>query len=146
MKLNWGKSIVLFFIVFITLCICFIIFSLQQNNDLVSGDYYQQGADYTKQMQLKQRSQIYADSIKVFGGTDGCKIVLKPSITSVANNLKVSFYRSDDKKRDFARTIGQPVDTLLFPPSDFVKGHYSVSISWVVQNNQFGIEKDLTIK
>ena len=50
MKLNWGNSIFLFLIIFVALGIAFIVFSFSKSNDLVTADYYQQGADYTHQI------------------------------------------------------------------------------------------------
>ncbi len=38
MKLNWGQSIFVFFVIFVSLGVVFIIFSLRQNNDLVEDD------------------------------------------------------------------------------------------------------------
>ena len=65
MKLNWGYSIILFFVVFCSVMIGIMIFAFRQTNDLVTEDYYEKGADYTRQMELNSRSAAYQDSIQI---------------------------------------------------------------------------------
>ena len=48
MKINWGTAIVLFLAVFFCLMAVFVTFALRQNNDLVTDDYYEKGANYSQ--------------------------------------------------------------------------------------------------
>ena len=52
MRLNWGKSLILFFVIFFAWVLYFVLFAIRQNDDLVSDDYYQKGAKYSEQIFL----------------------------------------------------------------------------------------------
>ena len=44
------------------------VFSFRQNIDLVERDYYDKGANYTEQIEINKRSEIYQDSINTKAG------------------------------------------------------------------------------
>jgi hypothetical protein len=145
MKFNWGHSIVVFFGIFISLAIMFIIFSLKQNNDLVEKDYYKKGADYTSQMIINQRSKLYEDSVSIIMSGEYATIKLASSIVSKADTLNTLFFRPSDKKLDnFFSTVitGETVDISL---SGFVRGRYIVQLSWTISGDEFMLKRDVFI-
>ena len=101
MKLNWGQSIFLFFVIFISLAAAFIIFSLRQNNDLVTDDYYEKGADYTHQMEINSRSVVYQDSIKLSDQNYLLIARFSKSIDMMTDTMRIYFFRPSDRKSDF---------------------------------------------
>ena len=48
MKFNWGTGIFTFIIIFLLLCVAFIIFAVRQGVNLVHDDYYEKGVDYSE--------------------------------------------------------------------------------------------------
>lgn len=130
---------------FVLLSVAFIIFSLNQSEDLVSKDYYDQGADYSKQMEVNNRSFIYKDSISVIQVNSTVDVNLCQSLASSGDSLFVFFYRPSDKKSDLK--IKFPMtEHFSIPASQLKTGRYLVKISWHHLDSLYNIEKEIAIK
>lgn len=143
--MNWGQSIFLFFIVFIALAVTFIIFSLNINNDLVSENYYDKGANYTNQMEIDLRSKIYEDSIGFKYKNDSVFIDLPNSLKKI-DSLFVYFYNPSNKI--FDNNIVFKVDSNINLKSGLIlsKGRYIISFQWRFFNDNYEINKTVFIK
>ena len=146
MKLNWGQSIFIFLIGFLLLAIVFIVFSLRQNNDLVTNDYYEKGADYTNQMEITNRSSVFSDSIQLLNQNTNLLVRFSDSINQMTDSMHIYFYRPSDKKLDvqFWETIGP--DSLIISKERFAKGRYKVQFQWIFDRNSYLVEKDFFIE
>ncbi len=145
MKFHWGKGILVFFIFFLSLCATFIIFSLRQNNDLVTDDYYEKGANYSEQIETRRRSAIYEDSVQILQENQIIQIRLSHSIVSQADSLRIYFYRSSDKSEDlFIRKeiVSSPIE---INAQALVHGRYQVNVSWTSQQQLFEITRTLDV-
>jgi hypothetical protein len=145
MKLNWGNSILIFIIVFLSICTVFIIFSLRQNNDLVSDNYYREGADYSSRLEVVTRSQPYYDSILVLQRTEYIALYPAASILSGSNKFDIWFYRPSGKESDLKAEISIESDSLVISKSALTRGRYLLKIGWLMDDLEFAIEKDLFI-
>jgi hypothetical protein len=144
MKLNWGTGIFIFIIIFLVLCGVFIVFSFNQNNDLVATDYYEQGAGYSKQIEINKRSAIYADSIQVVDYDSVVVAYVCKSIIQSSDSLELYFFRPSDKAHDFI-AMQAITDSIKLPKTKFIHGRYKVILSWKQNNNKFMVEKDIFI-
>jgi len=145
MKFNWGHGILTFIIIFLILSVVFIVFSLRQSTDLVSDDYYDQGAGYSKQIEINKRSYPYRDSILVSKTRAEVQIVLCKSLMNAGDTLNVYFYRPSDKKADLKLKF--PMDRAIALPSKELKnGRYVVKMSWLHKRDVYGIDKEVFIK
>lgn len=145
MRFNWGTGILLFFTVFLALAFTFIVFSFKQNNDLVTDDYYEKGADYSTQIAINKRSFLYADSIRVKTGNGHVQILLSESILSQADSLNAYFYYAASKENDVTTNFVSLGDTLLLNKSAFAHGRYIAKIHWTMQNEKYYLEKTVFI-
>jgi hypothetical protein len=145
-KINWGTGIVIFFIVFISLAIGFIVFSLRQEHDLVDEDYYRKGAEYSVQIAINQRSENYMDSVRVFVTGDFVQVDLCISLLQNIDSLHLVFYRPSDKDLDYSFS-SKIVDSsgIKVPKSKLVNGRYLVKLSWMLQGNKYMLQKQLFI-
>jgi len=146
MKLNWGQSIFLFFVVFISLAISFIIFSLRQNNDLVTDNYYEKGATYSKQMEINGRSAVYNDSIHLTNRNNKIVARFSKSINQMADTMHISFFRPSDKKYDYNFNCLLVTDSLEIEKSKLAKGRYKVKFRWGLGNKCYMTEKEFFIE
>ena len=146
MKLNWGQSIFLFFVVFITLAIAFIIFSLRQNNDLVTIDYYEKGADFTRQMEVNNRSAIYIDSIRLLNQNPGLVACFSQSIRQMTDTIQINFYRPSNKEFDFDLKAFIRSDSLHIDKARLQKGRYKVKFQWNYRNEIYQVEKEFFVE
>jgi hypothetical protein len=145
-KLNWGYSILIFLIGFLTLSIGFIVFSFRQNNDLVTNDYYEKGADYTNQMEITNRSAVFADSIQLLNQNTNLLVRFSDSIDQMTDSIHIYFYRPSDKKLDvqFWETLRS--DSLIIGKEQLAKGRYQVQFQWKYNRKSYLVEKDFFIK
>ena len=142
MKLNWGTAIILFFILFFTLMIGFIVFSFRQNNDLVTPDYYDKGADYTHQMEINNRSAIYADSISINISKQSVIARFAKSFAIHSDSMEINFYRPSDKKLDYKIVTRIASDSIILDKERIKAGHYRVIFSWSHDEKEYQTEKD----
>ena len=145
MKFNWVHGILIFIILFLMLSVAFIIFALNQPQDLVSEDYYNQGADYTKQMEVNSRSNLYRDSINIALLDKDVQVKLCKSLASSADTIKIYFYRPSDKEADI-RMKCLMSEAISIPASKLQHGRYVVKMSWTHRGELFNVDKDLTIE
>lgn len=145
MKLNWGNYITIFIGLFLTLCTIFIIFSLRQNRDLVTDNYYEDGADFTRQMEINKRSAVYSDSITVTIGETLVVIELPGTISKSTKTIKCNFYRPSDKGYDYIKEFENPGNSLTIERSNLKKGRYILKLTWEMGAEDFLVEKNIFI-
>jgi hypothetical protein len=131
---------------FLALSIVFIVFSFRQNNDLVTNDYYEKGADYSNQMEITNRSSVFSDSIQLLNQNTNLLVRFSDSINQMTDSMHIYFYRPSDKKLDvqFWETIGP--DSLIISKERFAKGRYKVQFQWIFDRNSYLVEKDFFIE
>ncbi len=145
MKFNWGHGIFIFMTVFILLGVAAIIFSINQSEDLVSDDYYDKGADYSQQIEVNKRSDIYQDSINIDIVNSNIEVAICQSLKASTDTLLMHFYNPSDKKSDIK--LKYPMSgTISIPASTFKSGRYEVKMSWTNLNNLFNLKKEILIK
>ena len=127
-KLNWGTSIFIFIIVFLTLCTVAIIFSLRHDIDLVTDDYYEEGADYTSAMELKERSKIYNDSLSVTTAEGSLSLELA-SCFAFVDRIDLWFYRPSDRDSDYRTWLKPSVGENTIGTESLAGGRYVLYIS-----------------
>lgn len=145
MKLNWGHGIVIFFGVFISLAVIFIIFSLKQNNDLVEKDYYRKGADYTAQMIINQRSEVYKDSVDLLVSDNYMLVELASTIVEGADSLNLFFFRPSDERLDNQFKTSLVNETIEIALSNFIHGRYIVQLGWNLDGEEYMLKRDVFI-
>ncbi|QQS52425.1 MAG: FixH family protein [Bacteroidota bacterium] len=146
MRLNWGRAIVIFFVLFISLAIFFIVFALRQNNDLVTDDYYEQGANYTTQIKTNARSVIYSDSIQTARLEEFFLVFLSPTLVNQTDTLKLHFYYPNGKQHDFSVAIPNPDDTLKVATRRLTPGRCILKINWTMNQLEYYVEKPVFIE
>ena len=142
MKLNWGYSIILFFILFFTVMIGFVIFSFRQSTDLVTEDYYEKGAAYTSQMEVNDRSAIYKDSIGLTNENERIITRFSNSITQMADTMNIYFYRPSDKKSDYKITAPIQNNSVSINKNHLASGRYIAKFQWNSGLNRYEVEKE----
>ena len=145
MKLHWGNAITIFFVIFLSLAIYFIIFSLRQNRDLVSENYYNDGAEYTKQIYINERSSFFKDSLTINITEHNIEFAFCDSITKNSNTIYANFYRPSNKKFDYKIKFDTKSGNYLVDKSELEKGRYIVTLSWKMNTLNYEITNDLFV-
>ena len=145
MKINWGRALIIFFIIFFVWVFSFVFFAMRQNNDLVSDDYYQKGAKYTDQININQRSLAYQDSIQISITGNQVQIDLAKGLTTSAGTLQLYFFRSSDKTKDLRLNFKAAESPFLIDKTQLLHGRYQVYLSWSLKNEKFSVVKVLDV-
>jgi len=145
-KLNWGKSLVIFFIVFFAWVLYFVLFALRQTNDLVTDDYYQKGAKYTEQINIDRRSVPFQDSIHIDLSGKELRISLSQTMTVGNDSVEVYFFRSSDKTKDLKLSFRKSSSPFLVDASRLMHGRYMVYFSWIERQEKYNITKTVDVE
>ena len=145
-KFNWGTGIFIFIMIFLTLAISFIIFSLQFDANLVHDDYYEKGVNYSNQIEIKKRSAEYFNNIKISENQDYIIVSFENFKTRKIENCLIHFFRHTDKKKDFKSKPNKSFDEILIAKDKLSLGRYIIKISWEMDNQQYLVEKEYSIK
>ena len=145
MKLHWGNAITIFFVIFLSLAFYFIYFAINQNNDLILDDYYEKGAEYTKQIYINERSIPFKDSIKINESNDSIEFYFCDSIINNSNTIFVNFYRPSNKQFDFTTKFNSNSKIFILSKSKLKKGRYIVKLSWKINTFDYEITRNVFV-
>lgn len=146
MKLNWGKSIVIAFALFIGFILYFV-FKVQSNskydNELVVEEYYKHDAKYGDEMVLLQNtvSLVEKPSIKILPAA--IEIVFPEQFNPQKVSGKVSFYRPSAKKLDFSSLLKLSGQSMLIPKKDLAGGRWDISLSWNYEGKSYLMKQQI---
>lgn len=137
MKINWGTSIIIAFVLFMSF-ILFFVFKVQSDtkydNDLVVEEYYKHDIHFSDEMVRVQNAENLVQKPTVLETNEGIEIVF-PEVFS-PDKIKgiVSLYRPSNKRLDFEIPISMSNPTLLIPKLKLVGGRWDINMEW----NYFG--------
>lgn len=75
MKFNWGTGIVIVIVIFIGAMIGIIVFSMSQQVNLVSPDYYPKGVNHEEHLQKQRNLVILGAKVECKKEQDSLKII-----------------------------------------------------------------------
>ncbi|MEZ0487288.1 FixH family protein [Fibrella aquatica] len=138
--MNWGKSIVLVFIVFAGFIGSLVYLMTRERIDLVRKDYYQDEITYQKQIDRVARTART--------GNDSA-LTLDPERQQIALNLPagwekgtLTFYRPSDSLKD--RTIRLVSNQRAVSTAGLVPGIWRAQLSWSVGGEEYYYEETFT--
>ncbi|WNM20375.1 FixH family protein [Flavobacterium capsici] len=140
MKINWGKGIVIAFVLFMSF-ILFFVFKVQTNhkydNELVVDKYYQKELLVNNDIQKEQNAQNLNEGVSLT--TDGNSIIIDfpASFDFSKINGKVSLYRPSSQKLDFEMPVSLSSPRLLIPKSKLADGRWDIAIDWNYQGTNY---------
>jgi hypothetical protein len=146
MKLNWGNGLIIFFAIFFIWVFSFVFFAMRQNNDLMSDDYYDKGANYTDQIDINKRSVTYQDSIQISKTANQVQIVLSKGLALSGDSIFMYFFRSSDKTKDLRLVFKAIESPFLINTEKLFHGRYQVSLTWILRNEKYGVTKTLDVE
>ena len=138
--MNWGKWIVLSFILFALFIGVLVAICVRQDVSLVADDYYKQELDYQRQIDRSVNTE---------------QLEIKPEISIVNNSLQVYFLNFDDVQAgelilfrpsnpasDMVFELKTTSDTLqVFDLSAQQKGMYKARLKWSMNDKEYYLEK-----
>ena len=147
-KNPWPVGLVLFFIVFASYIVGFVIFACRQKMDLVRADYYDQEIRFQKQIDRVQRSApILADADINYNRAGDVVTVRLPSVKDEHGGGTGSFYRPSAATMDDSVELG--LDTngqQSMSVHSLCAGLWKVRVQWRMLGREYYFEKPIVIK
>ena len=144
----WPVGLILFFIVFTTYIVGFVIFASSQKMDLVRADYYDQEIRFQQQIDRVQRSApILANADIDYDRTGDFVTVRLPSVKYDDGGGTVAFYRPSDASLDASVKLGlDPHGSQSVSVHSLRAGLWKVRIQWKADGREYFFEKAIVIK
>jgi len=125
--MNWGKSIVLCFVLFATFVGIMSYKMASAKIDLVQKDYYQKELDYQIHINRVANSASFKKEKTMTYLPD--KQVLQIEFPTPVRQGKITFFRPSDKSLDFTVPIHKK-SLIKYSTANLKKGTWKVQIAW----------------
>lgn len=137
--MNWGKSIVLSFILFMSFTGYLAYKMATSKVDLVRSNYYQTELEYQKHIdKIKNSRQFKTNKIMNYSPENEELII---SFPHQVKSGEVIFYRSSDNNLDLKIPI-KNTKTFNYSTKNLQHGHWKVQINWTDGALDYFVEND----
>lgn len=135
--MNWGKSIILVFVLFAGFIGTMVVLMTRERVDLVRDDYYQTEVAYQQQIDRLGRTAKLAQAPALY--PNDAQQQLDLHLPAGWEKGKLTFYRPNDRRLD--RTVSlQPGQTQV-STATLAKGHWRIELNWSVGSQEFYCEQ-----
>ena len=140
--MNWGKSIVVTFILFAGFIGSMVFLMSRQRVDLVRDDYYQDELNFQRQINRINNAATWNTDTAITYRPQWQQVIVKLPASIRKGN--VTFYRPADRRLDVTVPIadhapnGQVVST-----ASLAKGYWRIQVTWSDGEQEYYAEKEL---
>ena len=145
MKLNWGHSIIIVYVLFVGGILLLAYNSSQQKFDLVQTDYYGAELKYQKVIDATQRANNLAEALQVEANGSLLHVTLPKNLQMSASKVSLEMYCIADEKGDMKKEKIVQNGVFDIELLSSMKGNYTLKLS--VDNNgvNYYFEKKLML-
>ncbi|WP_295334239.1 FixH family protein [Flavobacterium sp.] len=140
MKLNWGKGIVIAFVLFMSFILYFVI-KVQSDdkydNELVTQEYYKKEKLVQGTIESIENANNLTAKVAIAKTEQGLLITFPDSLDPKKIKGKVSLYRPSNQKLDFETLISLSGSDLLIPKNNLVGGLWGITIAWEYEGKTY---------
>ena len=143
--MNWGKKILLVYLLFVAGIVFMVMKAMNQNQDLVTNEYYEQELKYQQKIDECNRTDSIKNPVTALYIKDTFKIVFSDYFS--ANDIKgnVLIYCPDDEKKDVKKEFVLSRGNMAFAFPYNSKGFRHIKINWAINGQTYYKEQDLFI-
>jgi hypothetical protein len=140
--MNWGKAIVLIYILFAGFIGVLVYLMCRQRIDLVRDDYYQTEMAYQEQIdRVNRTAQLVHSPVIRFDASRQLIYLTRREESSTGG--KLTFYRPSDRQQDLSISL-QPGQATV-STTRLAQGFWRAQLSWLENGQEFYCEQTLTI-
>ena len=140
MKLNWGKGIVIAFVLFMSFILYFVI-KVQSDdkydNELVTQEYYKKEKLSQGTIESIENANNLTAQVAIAKTEQGLLITFPDSLDPKKIKGKVSLYRPSNQKLDFETLISLSGSDLLIPKNNLVGGLWGITLAWEYEGKTY---------
>ncbi|MFI2743926.1 FixH family protein [Zhouia sp. PK063] len=147
LKFNWGTSIVIAFICFISFIMYFVInmnINKKYDHDLVTENYYKKELAFQNEINTEEKTIRDGMTTSVKKTNEGLEIIFPKGLSYKNINGKVFLYRPSSKQLDFEMPISVSTSKLLIPNAKLLGGRWNIEIQWNYQKNKYLSKQEVT--
>lgn len=146
--MNWGKSIILVFVLFAGFIGTMVYLMTRERIDLVSENYYQNEIEY------QQHIDRVSNAHQINGGLNSSTTMTYQAdqqqvvfvLPSALQKGEITFYRPGDSKQDFRVAIpAQHPTRQVIPTKSLEKGNWRVQFTWSDGQREYYKEEQIFI-
>lgn len=133
MKINWGKGIVIAFILFMSFILYFVITMItnpKYDNEMVVEEYYKVDAEYGTVMDQLNAGNALKEKVKISHNAESISVVFPSDVTANKINGIVTLYRPSSKILDFEVPIKISTSELKIPADKLAGGVWKITVAW----------------
>ena len=136
-NLSWGTKLAMFISVYVIGILIFVGFSLTQDINLISKDYYPQGIEFQSKIDKIKNTHTLKEKV-VVSQQGGIIQVQFPVGMRVDVSGSIIFYRPSNSDDDLRSDIKLDETGLqVFKSEQFVKGRYAIQVDWKHQGEAY---------
>ena len=143
--MNWGKGIVVAFVLFAGFLAVMITIMMRQDIGLVSKNYYAEDLSFQDQYERKQNTEQLEFKPKITIDQNQYLKVYFPSVSYVEEG-EVKLFRPSSDKLDQQIKLNASADSVqVFPLRPLEPGTYRVKMKWTMEGKEYYLEKVIFI-
>jgi len=143
--MNWGKGIVVAFILFAGFLAVMVTIMMREDIGLVSKQYYQDDLQFQQQYERKQNTENLELKPSVSVEESKYLKVYFPSVSFVEGG-EVTLFRPSSDKLDQQFALKASADSIqVFTLKPLMPGAYRVKMEWKTEGKEFYLEKVIYI-
>jgi hypothetical protein len=147
MKINWGTSIVIAIISFMTFILYLVITmttNQEFNHDLVTEEYYKQELTFQDQLDRETNSKNLVTNIMVEKLDKGMLVSFPADLDLSAIKGSIFMYRPSNKEQDFSIPLNLSTHQILIPGEQLESGRWNIEINWAYDTESYYYKKEFT--
>lgn len=143
--MNWGKRIVVAFILFAAFLAVMITIMMKQDIGLVSKNYYAEDLAFQEQFERKQNTEQLEFKPEITIEQKQYLKVYFPSVSYVEKG-EIKLFRPSSDKLDQQIQLNASADSVqIFPLQLLEPGAYRVKMKWTMEGKEYYLEKVIFI-
>jgi nitrogen fixation protein FixH len=148
MKLNWGTSIVIAFVLFIGFIMFMVVQMLSDKaleHDLVVESYYQKELTFQDELDSAQKAADLKHQVEVEITPQGVLVIFPQEFDISQIKGEVYLYRPSDKALDFTVQLKLDDKTFLVPRSLLQDGKWEVNLKFNHRGEDYFVQQEIRI-
>jgi nitrogen fixation protein FixH len=146
MKLNWGYGIALFYATFVVVLLYFVVQSTQQDNSLVSEQYYADDIHYQQHYDKLRNAQALAKDLEIsrLAAQEAIYLQFPEDLGPVSG--KVQLFCPSDSQADFSTPVKTDAGfSQTVSSKNLKRGLWRVKVDWTAGGKAYYREEAITL-
>lgn len=146
-KLNWGHGIAVFLVIFLVINVAVVLYTFNQDVELVTDNYYEKELKYEDQLIQERRGMNLPDSLKI--DLDNLNLVIDypPSLLKQTIQGNIHLFRPDQKKFDYNIKIeSDSTGKQIINMTGKAPGKWKISVALNDGNLDYLFKKDIYLR